>query len=128
MHYEVISHLTHDRKAYPPGSIIDFDENGKFAPDLVRSGVIRPVPIIPTSKQASKPEPEPTAKEPGAQEKKDDPKSEAAAEDGKTPTAYCLKCKQKRKMVEAKTVILRNKKKALQGKCQACLTKVTKMI
>ena len=39
---------------------------------------------------------------------------------------YCVKCKKKVK-VEAKPVTLKNKRRALSGKCEKCGTKVFKM-
>ncbi len=37
---------------------------------------------------------------------------------------YCVKCKKKVEMADAKQVILKNKKKATKGKCPKCGTSV----
>lgn len=36
--------------------------------------------------------------------------------------AYCVKCKQKREMNDAKEVTMKNGRKAMQGKCSVCGT------
>ena len=36
--------------------------------------------------------------------------------------AYCVKCKQKREMSEAKEVTMKNGRKAMKGKCPKCGT------
>jgi NAD-dependent SIR2 family protein deacetylase len=38
--------------------------------------------------------------------------------------AYCVKCKQKREMKDAKEVTMKNGKKAMTGVCAACGTKM----
>ncbi len=38
--------------------------------------------------------------------------------------AYCVKCKQKREMKDAKQVTMKNGKKAMTGSCSACGTKM----
>jgi Zn finger protein HypA/HybF involved in hydrogenase expression len=46
--------------------------------------------------------------------------------------AYCVKCKAKKEMVEAKEVIMKGKggttRKALTGKCPSCGTKMFKIL
>jgi len=37
---------------------------------------------------------------------------------------YCVKCKAKREMRDAKQVTLKNKKKAMKGTCPKCGTKM----
>jgi len=37
---------------------------------------------------------------------------------------YCVKCKKKGKMVDAKEVTMKNGRKAKTGKCEACGTKM----
>jgi hypothetical protein len=39
-------------------------------------------------------------------------------------TAYCMKCRQKREMKDAKPVTLKNGRPAIQGVCPVCGTKV----
>ncbi|MDE1865155.1 MAG: hypothetical protein KGH94_00745 [Candidatus Micrarchaeota archaeon] len=41
--------------------------------------------------------------------------------------AYCVKCKQKREMKDAQQVTMKNGKKATQGTCPACGTKMFKI-
>lgn len=41
-------------------------------------------------------------------------------------SAYCVKCKQKQQMVDAKEIKTTNNRKALSGKCKACGTKMMK--
>ncbi len=41
--------------------------------------------------------------------------------------AYCMKCKQKREMKDAKEVTMKNGKKALSGVCSVCGTKMFKI-
>lgn len=41
--------------------------------------------------------------------------------------AYCMKCKKKVEVKNAKQVILKNKREATQGTCKTCGTKVFKM-
>ncbi|MBS3113277.1 hypothetical protein J4418_04305 [Candidatus Woesearchaeota archaeon] len=36
--------------------------------------------------------------------------------------AYCVKCKAKRDMADAKTVTMKNGRKAMKGKCPKCGT------
>ena len=37
---------------------------------------------------------------------------------------YCVKCKRKRSCIDAKHIITSNHKKALEGRCSICHTKV----
>ena len=37
-------------------------------------------------------------------------------------TAYCVKCKRKREMSNPQSVTMKNRRKALKGKCPACGT------
>lgn len=39
-------------------------------------------------------------------------------------TAYCVKCKEKREIKDAKTVEMKNGKPATQGVCPVCGTKI----
>jgi hypothetical protein len=41
--------------------------------------------------------------------------------------AYCVKCKQKREMKDAREVTMKNGRKAAQGVCPACGTKMFKI-
>jgi len=41
---------------------------------------------------------------------------------------YCMKCKAKKEIVEAKEVTMKNGRKALQGKCSACGTNMFKIL
>jgi RNase P subunit RPR2 len=43
---------------------------------------------------------------------------------GKEIEGYCMKCKAKHKMQEAKQVKMKNGKPAVQGKCPKCGTKM----
>jgi predicted nucleic acid-binding Zn-ribbon protein len=38
--------------------------------------------------------------------------------------AYCVKCREKREMVDGQEVVMKNGKKAMQGKCPTCGTKL----
>lgn len=38
------------------------------------------------------------------------------------PEGYCVKCKGKKEMQEAKEVTMKNKRKAMKGKCPDCGT------
>lgn len=40
---------------------------------------------------------------------------------------YCLKCREKREMQDAKEVTLKNERTAMQGTCAVCGTKITVM-
>jgi ssDNA-binding Zn-finger/Zn-ribbon topoisomerase 1 len=40
---------------------------------------------------------------------------------------YCVKCKKKREMKNAKEVTMKNKKKAVKGECPECGTKMFKI-
>ncbi len=42
--------------------------------------------------------------------------------------AYCVKCKQKRDMVNAEKVQMANGRPALKGKCQVCGTTLFKIL
>ena len=44
------------------------------------------------------------------------------------PEAYCVKCKEKRAMTEAKEVEMKNGRKAMQGKCEKCGTGMYKIL
>lgn len=41
---------------------------------------------------------------------------------------YCVKCKAKREMVDAKTVTMKNGRKAMKGKCAKCGTGMYKIL
>lgn len=41
---------------------------------------------------------------------------------------YCVKCKDKREIGEAKEVTMKNKRKALKGKCVKCGTGMYKIL
>lgn len=41
---------------------------------------------------------------------------------------YCVKCKKKREMKGAKKVTLKNKRKAMKGKCGVCGTGMYRMV
>lgn len=42
--------------------------------------------------------------------------------------AYCVKCREKREIVEAEEVVMKNGKKAMQGKCGTCGTKLFRIM
>jgi hypothetical protein len=42
--------------------------------------------------------------------------------------AYCVKCKQKRDMNDAHQITMKNGKPALQGTCNVCGTKLTRIL
>jgi DNA polymerase II large subunit len=42
--------------------------------------------------------------------------------------AYCVKCREKREIKEPKEVTFKNGRKALQGTCPVCGTKLNRMI
>jgi hypothetical protein len=42
--------------------------------------------------------------------------------------AYCVKCKAKRQMSEAKEVTMKNGRKAMKGKCPSCGTGMYKIL
>ena len=42
--------------------------------------------------------------------------------------AYCVKCKAKREMSEAKEVTMKNGRKAMKGKCPICGTGMYKIL
>ena len=44
------------------------------------------------------------------------------------PEGYCVSCRAKRKMDDSREVTLRNGRKALEGKCSKCGTKMVKFI
>ncbi len=46
---------------------------------------------------------------------------------GDSMEAYCVKCKQKREMKDAKEVTMKNGKKAMTGACASCGTKMFKI-
>ena len=41
-------------------------------------------------------------------------------------SGYCVKCRQKRHMINVKQMITSNHRRAIQGKCETCGTKMTK--
>jgi hypothetical protein len=41
---------------------------------------------------------------------------------GKMAQGYCVKCKSKKEMKDAKEVTMKNKRKAMKGKCPTCGT------
>jgi uncharacterized Zn finger protein (UPF0148 family) len=41
---------------------------------------------------------------------------------------YCVKCKAKKEIAEAKAVTMKNGRKALQGKCSTCGTNMFKIL
>jgi Domain of unknown function (DUF5679) len=58
-------------------------------------------------------------------------KKEAAttvAEATSNNTAYCVKCKSKKSMNNPQQVKLKNGANALQGKCETCGTKMTRIL
>ncbi len=38
--------------------------------------------------------------------------------------AYCMKCRAKREIKDPKSIVMKNKRSAIQGVCPACGTKV----
>jgi hypothetical protein len=42
--------------------------------------------------------------------------------------AYCVKCREKRDINDPKEVTLKNGRKALQGTCPVCSTKLNRML
>lgn len=42
--------------------------------------------------------------------------------------AYCVKCKAKREMKNAKEVTLKNKRRAMKGECPKCGTKMCRIL
>ncbi len=42
--------------------------------------------------------------------------------------AYCVKCKQKREITDPEEVTLKNGRRAAQGKCSVCGTKLFRML
>ena len=40
---------------------------------------------------------------------------------------YCMKCREKREMKDAREVTLKNGRQAMQGKCDVCGTTITVM-
>ena len=43
-------------------------------------------------------------------------------------TAYCVKCKQKREMMNPKLITTKNNRSAMQGICKVCGTKMMKFV
>ena len=43
-------------------------------------------------------------------------------------SAYCFKCKTKREIEDPKTIIMKNKRSAIQGVCPVCRTKIFRML
>lgn len=41
---------------------------------------------------------------------------------------YCVKCKEKREMVDTEQVEMKNKRKAVKGKCSVCGTGMYKIL
>lgn len=41
---------------------------------------------------------------------------------------YCVKCKAKREMNDAEEIVMKNKRKALKGKCPTCGTGMFKIL
>ena len=41
---------------------------------------------------------------------------------------YCVKCKDKKTMKDAKVVTMKNKRKAMKGKCETCGTGMYKIM
>ncbi len=41
---------------------------------------------------------------------------------------YCVKCKAKREMVDAEEVVMKNKRRAMKGKCANCGTGMYKIL
>ena len=46
----------------------------------------------------------------------------------KSKKGYCVKCKQKVEIEDAKIITMKNKKSAIKGKCPKCYTKVFRII
>jgi len=43
-------------------------------------------------------------------------------------TAYCVKCRAKREMIDAKKVTMKNGRNAMKGKCSKCGTGMYKIL
>ena len=41
---------------------------------------------------------------------------------------YCVKCREKREMQETKEVVWKNGRRAMEGKCPVCGTKMAKVL
>lgn len=50
------------------------------------------------------------------------------ADDTKQLTAYCVKCKAKKNIAEAKEVTMKNDRKAMKGKCSDCGTTMFRIL
>lgn len=48
--------------------------------------------------------------------------------DATSTTAYCLKCKNRREIVGARTVTLKNGAPAIQGRCSDCGTRLSRIL
>ena len=46
----------------------------------------------------------------------------------KMAEGYCVKCKSKREMADAQEVVMKNKRRALKGKCSTCGTGMYKIL
>ena len=53
---------------------------------------------------------------------REEPNNMAATE------AYCVKCREKREMQDAEEVTMKNGRKAMQGKCPVCGTKLFRIL
>lgn len=42
--------------------------------------------------------------------------------------AYCVKCKAKREIIDPKEITFKNGRKAMQGTCPECTTKMTRIL
>ena len=42
--------------------------------------------------------------------------------------AYCVKCKSKKEMLDGKEVIMKNKRRAMKGKCADCGTSMFRIM
>ncbi len=51
----------------------------------------------------------------------------STVEEVRSVTGYCMKCREKRDMNDAKEVTLKNGRQATQGSCAVCGTKITVM-
>lgn len=126
MKFKILKRLYHNFKQYEEGEAIDLPE-GDATEHLLKTGVLIPVSEDEVSVKEKVEEPPKLKVKIGKGEKPllVTPEEIKA---GLTPTMYCLKCRQVRKMTEGKEVVLKSGRRALQGRCQACGGKMSRML
>lgn len=132
MEYLVLKRLNHNHRQYEVGETISLKKEEEINP-LVINGIIS-LKEMPPSEEKNEEQKEESKEESKKEEidSSSEKKTLIAPEDsagGMTPTGFCFgKCKQVRRITGAHEIMTKRNARALQGKCEACGTTITRIL